>query len=324
MSNPAAQTLRVHQIRSATVLLEIAEHRLVVDPMLSDVGALPGFKLFGGGRRANPLVPLPPCADACFAAANGVLVTHEHPDHLDGPGRSWARSRGLPVWASAVDVPSLRARGLDARELVDGALGMRVEVIENRHGRGLVGWAMGPVSGFFLAALDAPSVYLTGDAILTPNVVDAVDRLDPDVIVAPAGAANSGEAETSSSRSTRSSSRGARGDVVLNHLEALTIARRPARRSGADRGRLSARVHVLEDGEALVFRDPRVRPSPGATRAARVYRSGSPPSSRERDRPRGDNGHVGALVGFATSSTRPLLEACSRAPDPDGYERMIQ
>jgi len=81
--------MQVHHIRSATMLLSIGPHHLLVDPMLSPPGALPGFKLFGGGRRANPLVPLPQNTDDILAQTTGVVVTHEHPDHLDPAAVAW-------------------------------------------------------------------------------------------------------------------------------------------------------------------------------------------------------------------------------------------
>ena len=46
--------MKILHIRSATAILSLGEHRLLVDPMLSKPGAMPGFKMFGGGRRRNP------------------------------------------------------------------------------------------------------------------------------------------------------------------------------------------------------------------------------------------------------------------------------
>lgn len=263
--------MRIHQLRNATLLLHLGEHRLLVDPMLAEPGALPGFKIFGGGRRRNPLVPLPPAAASCLEQATGVLITHEHPDHFDPAGRAWVKERGLPVWASPMDVPSLRRKGLDARELVDGALGLGVELVPARHGRGFVAWAMGPVAGFYLAHPDEPSVYLTSDAVLTEAVTEVLARLRPDVVVAPAGAANFGagpdilfsvdELVTLAQRAPH--------DVVLNHLEALDHCptSREALRERVRREGLEARVHIPADGEALTFARrgaaPHARPRTG-------------------------------------------------------------
>lgn len=264
--------MKFHHLRNATALLTLGEHRLLLDPMLAEPGAMPGFKLFGGGRRPNPLVPLPPAADAALAGATGVLVTHEHPDHLDRAAIAWIERRGLPVWASPVDAPNLRRKGLDVRELGDGALGMAVEVVPARHGRGPLAWLMGPVSGYYLAHPDEPSVYLTSDAVLTDAVLDAVERLRPDVVVAPAGAANMGAGGDIlfSLDELVTLVRRAPGQVVLNHLEALdhcpTTRDRLRARMRAEG--LLERVAIPDDGDELRFErasaSPRPRPRPAA------------------------------------------------------------
>lgn len=263
--------MKIQLLRNATTLLSIGEHRILVDPMLSEPGAMPGFKVFGGGRRPNPLVPLPATAAAALAQATAVLVTHEHPDHFDRPGLDFARRRGLTVWASPVDAPNLRRKGLDARELRDGVLGMAVEVVPSRHGRGLLGWLMGPVAGVYLAHPDEPSLYVVGDSVLTDAVLDAIDRLQPDVILAPAGAANMGLGGDIlfSLDELVELARRAPGEIVFNHLEALDHC--PTTRAGLA-ARLAAEgleEHTLipADGEELVFETRRAahRKSPSAS-----------------------------------------------------------
>lgn len=114
-----------------------------------------------------------------------MLITHEHPDHFDVAALEWIRSQGLPVYANRVDAGSLHQKGLDVHELQQGALNMDVEIIVSRHGRG--------------------------------------QRLKPDVIVAPAGAANMGLGDDIlfSLDELVTLVRRAPGLVVLNHLEAL-------------------------------------------------------------------------------------------------------
>ncbi len=256
-----AGRMKLQHLRNATMVLGLGPHRLLVDPMLAAVGAMPGFKILGGGRRRNPLVPLPLAAAEALAETTAAIITHEHPDHLDAAGRRFLRDRALPVWTSGVDGPSLRKKGLDVRELRDGALGMRVEVIRSRHARGVLGWLLGPVCGYYLAHEGEPSVYLIGDSILTEPVLEAIARLQPDVIVAPAGAANmgaGGDILFSVDELVRLTTL-ARGQVVFNHLEALDHC--PTTRAGLrarmDAEGLRGRVHVPEDGEVLTFARPR-------------------------------------------------------------------
>lgn len=252
--------MEIQQLRSATMLVSFGPHRLVVDPMLGDVGAMPGFKLFGGGRKRNPLVPTPPQTAGALERATGVMITHEHPDHFDPAGRAWAKTAGVPVWANRMDVPRLRRKGLDARPLEDGGLGVELEVVPSRHGRGLLGWMLGPVAGYYLAPQGEPSLYITGDSILTDSVRDAVQRLRPDVIVAPAGAANLGIGGDIlfSVDELLELARLAPADIVFNHLESLDHC--PTTRAGL-RERMQAeglldRVHIPEDGEILGFDQP--------------------------------------------------------------------
>jgi L-ascorbate metabolism protein UlaG (beta-lactamase superfamily) len=268
--------MKLHQLRNATLLLTLGQHRLLVDPMLAARGAIPGFKFFGGGRTNNPLVDLPPDTHAVLEQATGVVLTHEHPDHFDAAALAWVRERRLPVWANAIDAPHLAQKGLDVRELRDGALGMAVEIVPSRHARGLLGWLLGPVAGYYLAHPGEPSVYLTGDTILTESVLEAVARLRPDVVVAPAGAANMGLGGNIllSVDELVELVRRAPDRVVLNHLEALDHCptTRADLRARLDAEGLGDRVYVPEDGELLSFDAadaavPRPEPRAGHARA---------------------------------------------------------
>lgn len=236
--------MKFRQLRNATALLTLGEHRLLIDPMLAKKGELMAFRPFGGQR--NPIVDLPSEADEALASATGAIITHTHPDHLDRRGIAFLRERKLPVWCAAEDVASLRRKGLDANALVDGILG-RVETIPTKHGRGLLGVLMGKVRGFFIAHPGEPSVYLVGDSILTEAVREAVTRLQPDVIVAPAGAANFGFGSDIlfSVAELRELASLSQAKLVLNHLEALDHC--PTRRSDVDFG------VVPRDGEELAL-----------------------------------------------------------------------
>lgn len=245
--------MKIQQIRNATALVELGAHRILVDPMFAAPGSLPGFKLFGGGRRPNPLVALPDGAMQAMERATCALVTHEHVDHLDGAAIRWLKARGLTVWASAVDAPNLGRKGLKVDVICDGALGMRVEVIAGQHGRGVVGWLMGPVSGFYLAHPDEPSLYITGDAVMTAPIRDALARLSPDVVIVPAGAANFGVGDDILFSLTELDElvRLAPGAIVFNHLEALDhcpTTRRSLLQRFVDQG---GRVKIPEDGESI-------------------------------------------------------------------------
>ena len=249
--------MQIQHLRNATTLITLGQERLLLDPMLSDAGALPGFKFVGGGRRRNPLTSLPREADAALQSATGVIVTHEHLDHFDAAGLRWIRAHNLPVWTNGIDLPSLRKKGLDAHLLETGVLGLQVETVRSRHGIGVLGWMLGPVAGYFLAHPDEPSLYITGDSILTESVLEAIRRLQPDIILAPAGSANMGIGGDIlfSLEELVTIARTAHGKLVFNHMEALdhcpttrAMLKERMRAEG-----LLERVFIPNDGETLTF-----------------------------------------------------------------------
>lgn len=249
--------MRYHHARNATGILELGEHQILIDPMLSEPGTLPGFKMFGGDKRRNPLVSLPEPSREALDRVTAVLITHEHPDHLDKPGVAWIRERGLRVHASSIDVRHLRSRGLEVEEVYDRLLDIPAEVVPGRHGRSIFAFLMGPVSGYYLAAPDEPSVYLTSDSVWSAPVEDAIESLQPNVIVAPAGAANFGKGPDIlfPLDETIELVRRAPGQVILNHLEAVDHC--PVTRDDlSDRLRskgLLEKVWIPQDGETREY-----------------------------------------------------------------------
>ena len=69
-------------VRSATLLVDMAGRRLLVDPMLAAAGAT-GPIAGTPNPRPNPLVDLPRPAEEVVERLDAVLVTHLHNDHFD-------------------------------------------------------------------------------------------------------------------------------------------------------------------------------------------------------------------------------------------------
>jgi L-ascorbate metabolism protein UlaG (beta-lactamase superfamily) len=260
-----SRPMKITQIRNATVLIEAAGHRVLVDPMLAPQGALPSLKYLGGQRRRNPIVELPDGAEALLASATHALITHcqkGHFDHLDRAGKRWLRERQLPVLCMPGDAAYLRERGLNVQVLAgegpSAALGGSITPVSCLHGRGWVGKLMAHGHGYVIDWPDEPAVYLAGDTVLTDEVLGTVRRLGADSIsVLPAGGAAmdlGSELIMDADQALRAATAG-RGRFVLNHLEALDHCptRRADLRADARRRGLGPRVQVPEDGEALVF-----------------------------------------------------------------------
>ena len=175
-------------VRNATLLLELAGKRVLVDPMLDDEGARPPIE---GTRNPvpNPTAPLPMPAEEVVAGLDAVIVTHRHRDHLDGTAEELL-PRDVPVFCQPEDEDALRELGVDARAVDDEVDwdGLRIVRTPGRHGTGPIADALAPVSGFILGGL-----YIAGDTVWYEGVEATIERHQPRVAVVNAGGAEFAE-----------------------------------------------------------------------------------------------------------------------------------
>jgi L-ascorbate metabolism protein UlaG (beta-lactamase superfamily) len=175
-------------VRNATLLLELAGKRVLVDPMLDDEGARPPIE---GTRNPvpNPTAPLPMPAEEVVAGLDAVIVTHRHRDHLDGTAEELL-PRDVPVFCQPEDDDALRELGVDARAVDDEVDwdGLRIVRTPGRHGTGPIADALAPVSGFVLGGL-----YIAGDTVWYEGVEATIERHQPRVAVVNAGGAEFAE-----------------------------------------------------------------------------------------------------------------------------------
>ena len=177
--------MRITLVRNATMLLELAGRRILVDPMLDPGGARPAIA--GTANPVpNPTVELPFPADEVVRGLDAVLVTHRHKDHFDDTAERLL-PRDIPVFCQPEDETALRELGLDARA-VEATLDwddLTWHRVPARHGHGKVAEALAPVSGFVLGDL-----YLAGDTVWYGAVEETIERFSPRVAVVHAGGAS--------------------------------------------------------------------------------------------------------------------------------------
>jgi L-ascorbate metabolism protein UlaG (beta-lactamase superfamily) len=176
--------MRLTLVRSATVVLELDGRRVLVDPMLDDIGARPPIEGTANQVR-NPTVPLPFPAEEVVRGLDAVIVTHRHRDHLDSRAEELL-PRDVPVFCQPDDEETLRGLGLDARAVPDRLEwnGVRITRTPAQHGFGELADALGPVSGFVLDDL-----YLAGDTVWYDGVAETIERHRPRVAVVNAAGA---------------------------------------------------------------------------------------------------------------------------------------
>ncbi len=176
--------MRLTLVRNATLIVELGDKRVLVDPALDDAGARPPIENTAN-PVPNPTVPLPMPAEDVVAGIDAVVITHRHRDHLDSRAEELL-PRDLPVFCQPEDEQALRDLGLEARPVGDALEwdGVRIVRTPARHGSGRIAELLAPVSGFVLDGL-----YIAGDTVWYEGVAETIERHRPSVAVVNAGGA---------------------------------------------------------------------------------------------------------------------------------------
>ena len=104
--------MKLQLLRHATLVIQIANQTLLVDPMLSPAGAMDPVANADNDRRI-PLGNLPleeAALSQMLENLDAILVTHNHRDHWDARARQLL-SHDLPILCQPVDEEALHQDG---------------------------------------------------------------------------------------------------------------------------------------------------------------------------------------------------------------------
>jgi L-ascorbate metabolism protein UlaG (beta-lactamase superfamily) len=247
--------MKIQLIRHATLLLEYAGMRLLVDPMLSDAGAMAPIQNSPQPRN-NPLVPLPCSLEEVLDGVQAVLVTHTHRDHWDDAAIQTV-PKDLPLFCQPEDRGKMESTHfLNAAE-VDGERHWSKICITRthaQHGTGEIGKAMAPASGYVLQGQGEPTLYIAGDSIWCPEVAETIRRFAPEMIVVNAGGARflQGDPITMTAEDVIHVCRSApKAAVIAVHMEAINHCLVTRRELAQAADEASVNVAIPGDGEVL-------------------------------------------------------------------------
>ena len=182
-------SVKITQIRNATLHIVYGGVRFLVDPMLSDRHSWPGFKGSVNSEERNPLVHLPMTKEEIIDV-DAVIVTHLHEDHWDEEARK-VLPKTLPIFAqNDADASIIRGQGFSDVRVLSGTSdfnGVQLVKTGGRHGTeahyARIGNLLGEACGVVFKKAELKTVYLAGDTIWHERVAAALKTHRPDVAI---------------------------------------------------------------------------------------------------------------------------------------------
>ncbi|MED4240884.1 MBL fold metallo-hydrolase [Priestia megaterium] len=182
--------MKINQIRNATILVEYANKKFLIDPMLAEKGTYPPFPNSPRQDQNNPLVSLPTPVENIIEGIDAVIVTHLHLDHFDE-----AAQRILPK-----DIKMFVQNEEDATEVKNAGF-QNVEVLQEdtvfegiqliktkgEHGRGEILKLAGLVCGVIFKHQSEKTLYVAGDTVWYDEIQKTIDTHKPEIIVVNGG-----------------------------------------------------------------------------------------------------------------------------------------
>ena len=249
--------MQLQLIRNATLRLEYARHRFIIDPYLAAKHTRPSYT----GASPNPLVDLFCSPLEVIAGIEMALISHLHSDHFD-PAAKDLLPKTLPILCQPEDQAEIESMGFRSVTPVGDTVdwqGLRITRTPCQHGTGAVLGEMGHASGFVFEAENEPTVYWAGDTIWCEAVAETIHRTRPDVIITHSCGAMWGDHVliVMDAAQTIGVCRAApHSTVIATHMEALdhaTITRAALRKYAESQGIGPERLLIPLNGERITF-----------------------------------------------------------------------
>jgi len=173
--------MKVTYLGTASVLLEYGGLRIITDPVLDAPGQTYGFGPWYAPKSWFQSSRTYASPDVDLEGIDIALISHDHhADNLDAGGR--ALIAGIPfVVTNPQAARRLGAVGLSTGEST-GIDDVTITATPARHGPKLTPQVT-QVTGFLLSAPNEPTVWISGDTVLTDELRAALPTLGADVAI---------------------------------------------------------------------------------------------------------------------------------------------
>ncbi len=185
--------MKITQIRNATIIVEYNNTKFLIDPWLGPKDYMAGFEAGINSQIRQPRVELP-CSINEITNVDAVIITHVHPDHWDEYAKN-AISKNKKIFVqSQIDKEFMLSEGFSDIEIISSNgtdfKGLKLYKTSGQHGKReivepLCRMVNMPydIMGVVFKSENEKTLYLAGDTIWCEEVVESIDKFQPDVII---------------------------------------------------------------------------------------------------------------------------------------------
>lgn len=179
--------MKFTQIRNATVIIEYANKKFLIDPWLQDKGK--GLTAPSPDKEKNklpcPMVDLPCSVEEILNGIDACIVTHIHPDHFT---EEYIPKNMLIIAQNKKDENKIKKMGFkNTGNLDDGhSIFGDINIIKTkgRHSeKKLVSLIMGKVCGLIFTHTLEKKLYIVGDSVWYEEIKNVIFKNSPEIIV---------------------------------------------------------------------------------------------------------------------------------------------
>lgn len=259
--------MKLTQIRNATLVLEYAGKKFLIDPMLADKEAWDGFAGNARPHLRNPMVALPVKVEDLLAV-DAVILTHTHTDHWDEAAQQAVPKDMLVYTQNESDATRVRSQGfLNVRVLkeenpfVDG---LTIYKTDGQHGSNELyadaEWEalLGDACGLVFTHHNEKTLYIAGDTVWVKPYVRSLQRFQPEIVVLNIGYAVNdlyGPIIMGKEDTLRTLKMLPAATIVASHMESINhclLTRAELREFSLEHG-IQDKVLIPADGETMIF-----------------------------------------------------------------------
>lgn len=250
--------MNIKQIRNATLIVEYAGKKFLIDPMLAEKGTYPPFPNSLRQDQFNPLVSLPTSIENIIHDIDAVIVTHLHLDHFDDVAKE-VLPKDIKMFVQneedAAEVRNAGFQNVDALQEDTVFEGIQLIKTKGEHGRGEILKLAGLVCGVVFKHSNEKTLYVAGDTVWYDAVQEVIDTNKPEIIIVNGG--NNQFFEGGSLIMGKEDiyevyKSAPNAQIIVSHMEAVnhwTLSKKELK-SFLDEKGISSTVLIPDDGES--------------------------------------------------------------------------